>query len=105
MLRVHHPRAFPMKYSLVSIVASIVFVVVPFTHAQDCQPPAIVFNTKTENIFTPEQEMFLGEAMMERVEKDYRVMPDEQINSHLQAIGDRIAKHLPQTGIKFRFVV
>ncbi|HKP68893.1 MAG TPA: M48 family metalloprotease [Pyrinomonadaceae bacterium] len=74
-------------------------------HAQDCKPPAIVFNANADNLFSPEQEMFLGDAMMEQYEKDNRVISDEQVNAYLQAIGDRIAKHLPPTGIRFKFVV
>lgn len=73
--------------------------------SQNCAPPPIVFNAKTENIFTPEQEMFLGDAMMERLEKDYRAIDDLAMNAYVQAIGDRIAKHLPASGIRFRFVV
>ena len=93
-----------MKYLVV--IASVAFLaVLSPVRAQDCKPPAIVFNAKTENIFSPEQEMHLGDAMMERLEKDYRVFSDEQINSYLQSIGDRITKHLPPSGIRFRFVV
>jgi predicted Zn-dependent protease len=73
--------------------------------SQGCSPPQIVFNTKTENIFSPEQEMFLGDAMSERVRRDYRVIDDEQVNAYLQRIGDRISKHLPESGIRFRFEV
>ena len=75
------------------------------TFSQECSPPPIVFNTKTENIFTPEQEMFLGDAMSERVRRDYRVFDDEQVNAYLQSIGDRLSKHLPESGIRFRFAV
>jgi metalloendopeptidase OMA1, mitochondrial len=73
--------------------------------SQDCSPPPIVFNNKSENIFTPEQEMNLGDAMMEHLEKNYRVIDDASVNAYLQSIGDRISKHLPVTGIRFRFVV
>lgn len=75
------------------------------TLPQDCAPPPIVFNAKTENIFTPEQEMYLGDAMMEQLGNDYRVIDDPALNSYLQGIGDRIAKHLPPSGIKFTLVV
>ncbi|HKX82954.1 MAG TPA: hypothetical protein VJL58_01940, partial [Pyrinomonadaceae bacterium] len=59
--------------------------------AQDCKPPSIVFNANADNIFSPEQEMFLGDAMMEQYEKDNRVISDDEVNAYLQAIGDRIA--------------
>ena len=93
-----------MKYVYLTALAVILtFSVSAF--AQDCSPPPIVFNAKAENIFSPEQEMFLGDAMMDQYEKDNRVISDEQVNAYLQAIGDRIAKHLPPSGIRFKFVV
>lgn len=73
--------------------------------AQNCSPPAIVFNAKNENIFTPEQEMYLGDAMMDRLEKDYRVIDDPAVNAYVQSIADRLARHLPAVGIRFRVVV
>lgn len=73
--------------------------------AQNCSPPEIVFNAKNENIFSPEQEMYLGDAMMDRLEKDYRVINDPEVNSYVQAIADRLSRHLPPVGIKFRIVV
>ena len=71
----------------------------------DCQPPPIVFNKNAENIFNERQEMDLGDAMIERLQKDYRVIDDEQVNQYLQGIADRLSKHLPATNIKFRLVV
>jgi len=71
----------------------------------ECQPPQIVYNKNADNIFNEQQEMDLGDAMVERLQKDYRVIDDERVNARLQSIGDRISKHLPGTNIKFRFVV
>lgn len=115
MLKTQAPFAFigasddMLKLALIMrVLLSVLFTFLFFWaygSAQDCSPPPIVFNAKTENMFTPEQEMFLGDAMMERLEKDYRVINDDAVNAHLQNIGDRISKNLPQTGIRFRFVV
>jgi len=71
----------------------------------ECQPPQIIFNKNAGNIFNEQQEMDLGDAMLERLQKDYRVIDDETVNAYLQSIGDRISKHLPPTNLKFRFVV
>lgn len=73
--------------------------------SQNCAPPDITFNSKSDNIFTPEQEMYLGDAVMERIEKDYRIIDDDTINAYLQSIGDRLSKHLPASGIRFRLFV
>ncbi|HEX8738139.1 MAG TPA: M48 family metalloprotease [Pyrinomonadaceae bacterium] len=71
----------------------------------ECQPPAIIFNNNAQNIFTEQQEMALGEAMVEQLQKNYRVIDDESVNAYLQSIGDRISRHLPKTNLKFRFYV
>lgn len=90
-----------------TLLASLALLLIFFTNdfAQNCAPPPIVFNAKTVNIFSPEQEMFLGEAETEHLEGAYRVIDDAAINAYLQSLGDRISKHLPATGIRFRFMV
>lgn len=73
--------------------------------AQTCAPPEIILNAKAENIFRPEQEMDLGDAMYERAQRDYRVIDDAGVNSYLQVIGDRLTKHLPRSNIRYRYAV
>lgn len=78
---------------------------VTFSYSQTCEPPPIVFNTKTDNIFTPEQEMILGDVMFERAESDYQVIDDPELTAYLQSIGDRIVRNLPDVGLKYRFFI
>lgn len=75
------------------------------TLSQDCAPPPIVLNAKAQNIFSPQQEMYLGDVEIEQLEKNYHVIDDAAVNEYLQSIGDRLSKHLPATGIRFRFYV
>lgn len=70
-----------------------------------CQPPEIVVNKNAYNIFSEEQEMYLGEAMAERSRKDFRIIEDEEVNSRIRRIGEKIVKHLPPTSLKFQFTV
>jgi WD40 repeat protein len=86
-----------------SIVLSLCFAFSTYAQ-QPCTPPAIP-QTKEPNIFTPQQEMDLGDAIAEQVQKDYRVIDDDEASAYLRQIGDRIVKGLPQTGIKFQFFV
>ncbi len=74
-------------------------------NAQTCEPPPIQFNAKSEIIFTAEQEMYLGDAMLEKVRSGYGVIDDAAVTAYLNKIGDRLSRHLPNTGIKFRFMV
>lgn len=71
--------------------------------AQECTPPAIVANAKSSNIFSPEQEMIFGELMVENMSDEFRFVRDEKLVAYISEIGARIAKHLPPTGLRFRF--
>jgi hypothetical protein len=68
-----------------------------------CQPPAPLVATAGMNIFTPQQEMDLGDAIAEQVQRDFRVIEDDATTAHLRRIGERIVRQMPQTGLQFRF--
>ncbi|MFL6255891.1 MAG: M48 family metalloprotease [Pyrinomonadaceae bacterium] len=71
--------------------------------AQDCAPPPIVANAKSSNMFTPEQEMIFGELSVQNMAGEIRFVRDDKLTAYLNQIGERIIKHLPPTGLKFRF--
>jgi predicted Zn-dependent protease len=73
--------------------------------AQDCNPPAITANSKIYNIFSPEQEMILGELDYQRMSGDSRFIQDEKLLAYLRAIGAKLVRHLPPTGLKFQFLI
>ncbi len=72
-------------------------------NGQNCQPPAIVANASSANIFSPEQEMILGDLTLERMSGDVRLVRDQQLLAYVNTIGDKLIKHLPPTGLKFTF--
>lgn len=74
-------------------------------YAQDCKPPAITANSQTYNIFSPEQEMILGELNRERMAGETRYLQDEKLLAYVREIGDRLVRHLPPTGLKFQFFI
>ena len=76
-----------------------------FAFSQDCSPPEVIFNKNAKNMFTEEQEIYLGEAMAERTRRNYRVINDPELTDYLDKIGNRLTKHLPPTAIKFKFHV
>src|SRR5215510_5592597 len=57
----------------------------------------------TENIFSEEQEQFLGEAIAERFQKDYVVIEDKALISYLNGIGERLLRHMPLKQTKLQF--
>src|SRR5215211_5355889 len=73
------------------------------TAAQDCAPPSIVANAKSSNMFSPEQETVFGELWVQNMAGEMRFIRDERLTAYVAQIGDRLARHLPPTGLKFRF--
>ena len=71
--------------------------------AQNCQPPAIVANAKSNNIFSPEQEMILGDLTLESLSGEIRLVRDEQLLAYVNEIGEKLVRHLPPIGLKYRF--
>lgn len=70
---------------------------------QLCQPPAIVANANSRNLFTPEQETVLGNLTVERTAREFRHLRDPQLLAYVETIGEKIIKHLPPTGLKYHF--
>ena len=70
-----------------------------------CKPPEIIFNKGAKNIFSEQQEMYLGDVMAETIEKNFRVISDEEANRYIREIGAKLVKHLPPTNLKFQFFV
>jgi predicted Zn-dependent protease len=60
-----------------------------------CAPPMLLPNTGEPNIFSPEQENFLGEAMAEHIQREYKVIEDPELLSVLNGIGERLVANLP----------
>lgn len=68
-----------------------------------CQPPIPPAPPAGQNIFTPQQEMDLGDAIAEQLQRNYRVIDDDALNADLRRIGARVVQGLPDTGLRFRF--
>lgn len=81
----------------------LLFSFLTFAHAQNCMPPAIVANNNSNNLFSPEQEMILGELVFQSMSSEVRLVRDEKLLSYLNNIGDKLIQHLPNTGLKFQF--
>ncbi len=73
--------------------------------AQNCNPPAITANSQIYNIFSPDQEMVLGDLNYQRMSGDLRFIQDEELLDYVQEIGDKLVRHLPPTGLKFQFFI
>jgi len=70
-----------------------------------CQPPALQTSSQEPNIFSEQQESDLGDAIAEHIQRNIRVIDDEEVTGNLIRIGRRIVKHLPPTNLRFQFVL
>jgi WD40 repeat protein len=77
----------------------------PIRAQQTCQPPALPIPTSGQNIFTEEQEMMLGDAIAEHLQRDHAIIDDAEVTAYLKRIGARLIQHLPPTELKFQFFV
>jgi hypothetical protein len=68
-----------------------------------CQAPLVIPKSDEANIFTPQQEVDLGDVLAEFVVPSRRPIEDDALAAHMRAIGDRLVAQLPATGLNFRF--
>jgi WD40 repeat protein len=69
-----------------------------------CPLPPSPFSAEA-NIFNAQQEMDLGDAAAQQVERSFHLVSDAELNGRLQALGDRLIKNLPRTDMRYRFVL
>ena len=87
------------------VVLAFVLTFSAFSVAQSaCSTPPLP-TPKGFNMFTEQQDVILGEVFADSLAIDDRVIEDAALTSYLQAVGDRIAKHLPPNELKFRFFI
>ena len=69
---------------------------------QACGAPPVVAANAQPNIFSEQQEEWLGEAMAASVEADFVPVRDTAQSAYVQRIAERLAATLPATHIHFR---
>jgi len=72
---------------------------------QKCPAPPALSAPKGANMFTSQQELDLGDVEAERLEKNYRVIHDDELAARLNRISSRILAQLPPTPLKFRIIL
>lgn len=96
-MKARSPRQFLLLLLLCGLVTS------PLQAQQNCQPPALPVPITGENIFNEQQEMDLGDAVAEHLQRNYQIIVDEEVTKYLRGIGERIIKNLPPTNLRFQF--
>jgi predicted Zn-dependent protease len=80
-------RAFVFRFL---IIITTLISCAPCLYAQECTPPPITANSKIYNIFTPDQEMILGDLTYQKMSGDLRFLRDQEIKAYLNALDRRL---------------
>jgi hypothetical protein len=67
-----------------------------------CGAAPVASPTAQPNIFSEQQEEWLGDAMADAIEGSFSPVRDAKLSAHLQAITDRLTATIPQTKIHFQ---
>src|SRR5690242_3249289 len=88
---------------LAAFLFLIAFVHASFAQSQPCTPPRPLPTATEPNIFTEEREVYLGDAVAEHIQHNYRVIEDPEVTAYLTTIGERLTKNLPLNKLHFQF--
>lgn len=72
---------------------------------QACPPIQAPAPDPSKLLFTPKQEMELGEIIRQQLESDFLVIEDQAVTGYLDSVGQRVAGRLPDVGIHFEFLL
>jgi predicted Zn-dependent protease len=90
-----------MRRTRAALFAALALAVAPTTAPADWPPkPAPGYN-----IFSDEQEVWLGEVFVEEFNLDARVLDDQEATSYLQALGERLAAASKRPKLPYRFML
>jgi len=68
-------------------------------------PPSLTPTTAGTNIFTEQQEVYLGDVMAEHVSQTVTILHDDALTEHIRQLGTQLIRYLPQTKLHFQFML
>ena len=71
--------------------------------SSECGMPRGLLSASGHNLFTEQQEEWLGEVMDKEIRSEFNVIDDP--DNYLQKIADRLQAQLPPSGTHYRFVI
>jgi len=69
----------------------------------ECRAPALVSLPAGASMFSPAQEIELGEILRGTMEQHLHVIDDPALTSYLYRIGARVEKNFPDSALKFQY--
>lgn len=94
-----------MRAMAAALVFAMCFLTGPSFAQQSCPPPQALTATSSKNIFTPQQEIDLGDILAEMSERDLRVIHDDELAAHANDVARNILGHLPPNQLDFRVYI
>jgi len=70
-----------------------------------CPPLQSPASDPAKLLFSPQQEMELGEIIRQQLESDFQVIDEEQLTGYLKRVGERVSRHLPDSGLRYEFLL
>jgi predicted Zn-dependent protease len=67
-----------------------------------CPIPPNLQLSPPKYIFTPEQEIELGDVFSEHIEQEFHIIDDPKLTAYLNDLAQRIVAQLPPTGLHFQ---
>lgn len=68
-----------------------------------CTPPLLPPLAPGLNIFTDQQEVDLGDAMAEHLQRNMRITDDPAVTGYLRQMGERLLRFFPPNNLHFQF--
>jgi hypothetical protein len=72
---------------------------------QTCPNPPALTPTTARNIFTPQQEVDLGDVEAEMFERNVHVIHDDELSAYANRVASDILAHLPPNDLKIRVIL
>ncbi|HXT64967.1 MAG TPA: M48 family metalloprotease [Pyrinomonadaceae bacterium] len=73
------------------------------TAQQPCARPPALPTANEPNIFSDEQEVMLGDAVAEYLQRNYHIIEDSDVTAFLTRVGERLIRKLPPNQLRFQF--
>jgi WD40 repeat protein len=70
---------------------------------QGCPIPQIPVPDPKADMFSDRQEMDLGDAIAEQVQRDFLVIDDDELTAYVRRIGEKLIAQAPRSGLKIEF--
>jgi WD40 repeat protein len=70
---------------------------------QSCPPIQLSTPEPSKLIISPQQEMYFGEIAAEHLESQFLVVDDDDVDSYLRRVGNRVTSQLPKSDLQYQF--